>query len=151
MTAVELQALWRDYFVFTFVRNPWNRAVSSYLMMMRSLEWEPDPDSRQGQQPQGAAVVPAAAAGQQWGQEEVLLDIVEAEEEQGGTAAELPPAEQQAQQQQQERRWQQPQQQRYQYKLEAARRYSWDDFCADPASFQHVCDQDARCSRCGRV
>lgn len=33
----ELGGLWRDYFVVTFVRNPYQRAVSSYRMMARQL------------------------------------------------------------------------------------------------------------------
>lgn len=35
-----LEALWRDYFVVTFVRNPYQRAVSSYRMMARQLAAE---------------------------------------------------------------------------------------------------------------
>ena len=33
----EVRQLWRDYFVVTFVRNPYQRAVSSYRMMARQL------------------------------------------------------------------------------------------------------------------
>lgn len=33
----EMERLWRDYFVVTFVRNPYQRAVSSYRMMARQL------------------------------------------------------------------------------------------------------------------
>lgn len=32
-----IEQLWRDYFVVTFVRNPYQRAVSSYRMMARQL------------------------------------------------------------------------------------------------------------------
>jgi hypothetical protein len=32
-----LESLWRDYFVVSFVRNPYQRAVSSYRMMARQL------------------------------------------------------------------------------------------------------------------
>jgi hypothetical protein len=35
--AAELDQLWRDYFVVTFVRSPYQRAVSSYRMMARQL------------------------------------------------------------------------------------------------------------------
>lgn len=35
--AAELDQLWRDYFVVTFVRSPYQRAVSAYRMMARQL------------------------------------------------------------------------------------------------------------------
>jgi hypothetical protein len=31
----QYEALYRDYFVFAVVRNPWKRAVSSYRMLAR--------------------------------------------------------------------------------------------------------------------
>ncbi|KAL4440666.1 hypothetical protein ABPG77_000375 [Micractinium sp. CCAP 211/92] len=37
LTGQELADLWRTYFVVTFVRNSYQRAVSSYRMMMRNL------------------------------------------------------------------------------------------------------------------
>ncbi|KAL4423901.1 hypothetical protein ABPG75_001202 [Micractinium tetrahymenae] len=36
-TVGELEQLWQEYFVVSFVRNPYQRAVSSYRMMMRQL------------------------------------------------------------------------------------------------------------------
>jgi hypothetical protein len=35
VTPERLQQMWADYFVVTFVRNPYQRAVSSYRMMAR--------------------------------------------------------------------------------------------------------------------
>jgi hypothetical protein len=32
--------MWKDYFVFGFARNPWQRSVSSYRMMMRFVKNE---------------------------------------------------------------------------------------------------------------
>ena len=37
VTPERLQQMWADYFVVTFVRNPYQRAVSSYRMMARQL------------------------------------------------------------------------------------------------------------------
>ncbi len=100
--------MWSQYFVFTFVRNPWVRAVSAYNMMMRHLDWQPVRGKKAG-----AGTAPGTAAN------EGALD-------QGS---------------------EQQQQQRYQYSLPAARRYSWDNFCVDPSSFDRVCRMDSECSR----
>ena len=42
----ELERLWRDYFVVTFVRSPLQRAVSSYKMMAR--QGDPQRAQREG-------------------------------------------------------------------------------------------------------
>ena len=35
------QAIWRDYFVFTAVRNPWDRAVSAYKFLVGKTKGHP--------------------------------------------------------------------------------------------------------------
>jgi hypothetical protein len=37
VTPERLQQMWADYFVVTFVRNPYQRAVSSYRMLSRYM------------------------------------------------------------------------------------------------------------------
>lgn len=36
-TAADIDAMWRDYFVFTVVRNPLARAVSSYKFLLSAM------------------------------------------------------------------------------------------------------------------
>ena len=37
----DARAMWRDYFVFTAVRNPWERAVSIYKFLVGKTKGHP--------------------------------------------------------------------------------------------------------------
>ncbi|GAB4819803.1 hypothetical protein N2152v2_006849 [Parachlorella kessleri] len=131
----QVQRIWSDYFVFSFVRNPWNRAVSSYLMMMRSLEWEPMPKSTTASGGRGDGGDSSSnSGGFVGGTEGSSSSGGSAGAAAGSTAGSLAADTAVAQQ-------------RHRYKLPAARQYRWDNFCADPGSFQRVCEKDRRCRR----
>ena len=139
----QVQRLWSDYFVFSFVRNPWNRAVSSYLMMMRALEWEPVPESitasNGGTDGAGSSSSSSNDGGFVGGHDGSDSGGAAALRIGGALVADPAEAPQQV--------GRQMALQRHRYKLPAARQYRWNDFCIDPGSFQPVCEQDARCRR----